>query len=115
MYASRILAAPRTARGLKRHEQAECEGCVYVAAAGAEDRRRHDDAAIAQKDFAKDRDALARPRQRREHGEIPEQDLEQERQIADQFDIAPGKAGEQPVWREPRNADDETKEGREHD
>ncbi len=63
----------------------------------------------------KKRDALARPRQGSEHREVPEQDLEQERQVADQLDIAAGEPGNQPIGRQPRNADDEAEHGRQHD
>ena len=55
------------------------------------------------------------PGKRAEHGEVPEQDLKQERQVADQFDIAAGQPRHQPVGREPCDADDEAEDGREHD
>ena len=55
------------------------------------------------------------PGQRQEHGEIPEQDLEQERQVADEFDVAAGEPREQPVGAQPRKPDDEAEDGREHD
>src|SRR5262249_28588530 len=47
------------------------------------DRRRNDEAAIVEKNLAEQRDALPWPRQRAEHRQVPEQDLEQQRQIAD--------------------------------
>jgi hypothetical protein len=64
---------------------------------------------------AEQRDALARPRQRAQHREIPEQDLEQERQVADQLHIGAGEPRNEPVGRESRDPDDEAEDGREHD
>jgi len=48
---------------------------------GIGDRLWNDQAAIAEKKKAEQRDALPRIRQRAEHREIPEQDLEQERRL----------------------------------
>ncbi len=54
-----------------------------------------------------DPDALPRPRQGAEHGQIPEQDLEQERQVADELDITPGQSCQQPIGGQPGDADEE--------
>ena len=41
--------------------------------------------------------------------------LQQERYVADQFDIAAGEMRDQPIARQPRDADGEAENGREHD
>ena len=79
------------------------------------DRPWNDQAAIVEKERAEQRDALPRRRQRREHGEIPEQDLEQHRQISHQLDIAAGNARQQPVRRQPAQRHQEADDGGEKD
>ena len=74
-----------------------------------------DQAAIVEEEAAEQRDALPRIRQRGEHGEIPEQDLEQQRQVADQFDIAAGNARQQPVRRQPAERHEESDHGGKED
>src|SRR6266850_5593515 len=49
---------------------------------GLRDRLRNHETAVGKKEAAEQRDALPRIWQRAEYGEIPEQDLEQQRQIA---------------------------------
>ena len=58
---------------------------------------------------------MARPRQGRQHREIPEQDLEQERLVADHLDIDFGNFRDQPVLRKPRDTDEKSEHGGEHD
>ena len=53
--------------------------------------------------------------QRRQHREVPEQDLEQQRQVADDLDIGAGDPRHQPVRRQPAERDDETENGGEED
>ncbi len=50
-----------------------------------------------------------------EHREVPEQDLEQERQVADQFHIAAGEPRQQPIGREPRDPDKKPQHRGKHD
>ena len=81
----------------------------------AEFRPRQEQAAIVENAAAGKRDAAAQLRQRFEHGVVPEQQLQQERHVADQFDVAACKPRDQPIARQPRDADDEAEHGREHD
>jgi hypothetical protein len=104
---------PNAKRNGCDHADRECD--QDGGRAVAHDRRRHDHAAVVEKDQIEDRNALARQRHRAEHGQIPEQDLEQERQVADNFHIAAGKARKQPVGAQPRKADDKAEDRREHD
>ena len=82
---------------------------------GLADRPWNDDAAIVEKEHVEQRHALPRRRQRGEHGQIPEQDLEQQRQVADQFDVAAGQPRHQPVRRQPSEADNEAEDRRKED
>ena len=50
-----------------------------------------------------------------EHRVVPEQNLQQERHVADQFDVTAGEPRHEPIARQPRNADDKTEHGREYD
>ena len=54
--------------------------------------------------------AVARPRHGQEHREIPEQDLQQRRNVAENFHIHRRQFGNDPVLRQPRHADDETED-----
>jgi hypothetical protein len=77
----------------------------HVTGAVAEARLRQNDAAVVEIDFVEDGDALPRRRQRSEHRQIPEQDPEQERQVAHQLHIGAGEPSDDPVGRQPGNAD----------
>src|SRR2546423_5384798 len=77
---------------------------------GIGDRLRNHQAAIGKKEAAENRNALPRVRQRGEHGQIPEQNLEQQRQVADQFDIAAGNARQQPVRRQSAERDQKSEQ-----
>ena len=83
--------------------------------AGLADRPRNHQTAVGEKEAAEQRNALPRIRQRAEHREIPEQDLEQQRQVADQFDIAAGNPRQQPVRRQPAQRHDKPDHGRKED
>ena len=52
---------------------------------------RREEAAIVEEDAARKRPAVAQVRQRLEHGVVPEQQLQQQRQVADQLDVAGGE------------------------
>ena len=80
-----------------------------------EDRARHEDAAVVDENLPEQRETLARSRQGPEHREVPEQDLEQERQVADQFHIAAGEPRQQPIGREPRDPDKKPQHRGKHD
>ncbi len=79
--------------------------------AGIADRFRNHQSTIREKETVEYRDALPRIGQGCEHRQIPEQDLEQGRQIAHQFDIAAGDARKQPVRRQPAERDDKSDQG----
>ena len=59
--------------------------------------------------------ALPRPRHGQHHGEIPEEDLQQRRDIAEGFDIDGGQLAEDPVRRQPRHAEQKTQHGGKQD
>ena len=59
-----------------------------------------------------DLDLAALVRHRAKHGEIPEEQLQQERHITDDFNIAGGKDAQHEILRQPHDAKDETKECR---
>ena len=80
-----------------------------------EERRGREQAAVVEEDAAGKRPAVAQVGQRLEHGVVPEQQLQQQRHVADHLDIAGGELRDQPVVRQPRDADDEAEDGREHD
>ena len=82
---------------------------------GCEERPRQEQAAIVENAAAGKRDAAAQFRQRLQHGVVPEQNLQKQRHVADQLDIAAGEPRHQPVARQPRDADDEPEHGRQHD
>src|SRR5579872_5185471 len=71
----------------------------------------NDNPAIGQKNNAGQRNALSWGWQRAEDREIPEQDLEQDWKVAQQFDIAAGDSRQQPVRREPAQRDSKSDQG----
>ena len=83
--------------------------------AGIADRLWNHETAVTEKEAAEQRDALPRIGQRGQHREIPEQDLEQERQVADQLDIAARDPRQQPVRRQPAQCHQKSKHGGEED
>ena len=87
----------------------------HVAEVFGELRPRQEQPAIVEEPAAGKRHAAAQFGQRFEHGVVPEQKLQQERHVADQFDIAAGQMRHQPIARQPRDADGEAEHGREHD
>ncbi len=76
------------------------------------DRPGNHKAAVREKEAAEQRDALAGIGQGRKHGEIPEQDLEQQRQVAYQLDVASRDARQQPVRRQPAQRNHKSDHGR---
>ncbi len=110
-----LLPAPRPYPQRDSRDDGEHQGPEDPAGPLPDHRRGHDDAAVVEKSRAQEREALARSGQRAEDGEIPEQNLEEDRKVADQLDIAGRQLGQQPVRREPRDADQEAEDRREHD
>ncbi|MCY1174294.1 hypothetical protein D9M73_144920 [compost metagenome] len=55
---------------------------------------------------------VARPRHGQEHREVPEQDLQQRRNVAEDFHIYRRQLGDDPVLRQPRHTHDETQDRR---
>ena len=96
-------------------DDADAERNQHPAEPALEERLRDKEAAVVEEDAAGDDEAFADRRQRLEHGVVPEQQLQQQRQIADGLDVARRRFGHQPVLRQPRNADDEAEDGGEHD
>ena len=77
--------------------------------------QRHVDAALVQVGDAVDGVAVGGQRQAAQDRVVPEEDLQQERHVAQRLDVHGGEPGDQPVLREPRDADEEAKCGRAHD
>src|ERR1700733_4784194 len=77
--------------------------------------RRNHEPAIGKEKNIEQRNALPGWRKRPEHGEIPEQDLEQERDVAQQFDIATGNSRQQPVRLQPAQRYQESDHRRKED
>ena len=78
-------------------------------------RPRQEQAAIVENAAAGKRDAAAQLRQRFEHGVVPEEELQQQRNVADQLDVAAGEPRDQPVVGELRQADHKADDGGEYD
>ena len=70
---------------------------------------------IVEKDAPTDRNTVANVRQRFKHRVVPEQQLQQQRQIANDFYVTARNFCQQPVARKPRYADDEAENSRKHD
>ena len=75
--------------------------------AGTEDRSRQEEAAIAEVGAEGQRAALPRTGQDREHRPVPEEKLQQHRDVAEGLDIDRREFGDQPVPRQARDADQE--------
>ena len=82
-----------------------------------EDRLRQEEAAVVEERRRRRATKLSRGRrQRLEHGDVPEQELQQQRDVADQSRHRPPPSRrDQPVRRQPRDADEEAEDGREDD
>ena len=84
--------------------------------AGPELRLRQEQAAVVEEDAAGNRDAVAHLRQRLEHGVVPEQQLQQQRHVADRLDVAGGELAPRSQFFDSRAMPiDEAEDGREHD
>ena len=106
--------APRYRRRLRRSTPTIKAPCTKPKP-GKQDRVGQEQPAIVEIDAAGEDDAFAEAGQRLEHGVVPEQQLQQQRDIADGLDVTGGDLGHQPVAGQPRYADDETEDGGEHD
>ncbi len=78
-------------------------------------RAREVQAAVVEKKTVAHGQALARPRQWSQHREVPEEDLQQQRNVAKHFDVDHRQLRDQPVGGKPRDAEDETEDGGEQD
>jgi hypothetical protein len=70
---------------------------------------------VVEEDAAGKLDALAHLRQRLDHSVVPEQQLQQQRQVADDLDIPIGEFRDEKVFGKPRDSDDETQDCRKND
>src|SRR5690606_23753935 len=77
----------------------------------APDGTRKIDAAVVDVAFKRQMNAFAGARQDRKHAEIPEEDDQQRRDVAEQFDIDHADLAHQPIVREPADTDDEADDG----
>ncbi len=84
--------------GITHYAQSQLGDIVFaeVPAAGAT-LKKGGDAAIVDIGAAGQGDRLAHLRQRLEHGEVPEQELQQHRHVADDLDIGAHQLGDEPV------------------
>lgn len=64
--------------------------------------------AVVQEEHAQEVDRVSRVGNRAKNREVPEEDLQQQRNVADHLDVDVGELGDHPVVGKPRNADDET-------
>ncbi|MNM98999.1 hypothetical protein D3C81_1115470 [compost metagenome] len=78
-------------------------------------RARHVQATVADEEGVVDIDTAPRSRQGQEHREVPEQDLQQRRDVAKGLHIHGRQLVDHPVRRQPRHTDDETQERRQDD
>ena len=78
-------------------------------------RLRHEEAALVEEEKIAGVQRLARAGQRGQHRDVPEQQLQQERQVADHLDIDHRHLGDDPVLRQPRDADDKAEDRGEED
>ncbi len=76
--------------------------------------RREIGAAVVDIEILTDADTVAHHRQHRQHGEIPEHELHQQRNVAHHLDIDIGDLVDDPVLRQPENAENKPDEGRQH-
>ena len=101
-----------------RRSRRRCRAASAISAqrdARLEHRLRQEQAAVVEEAAARNGKALAHAGQRLEHGVVPEQQLQQQRHVADDLDIEAGHPRHQPVLRQPRDADQKAEDGREHD
>ena len=98
-----------------RHDDRDRQRGQHQAEAFLEHRLRQEQAAVVEKSAARQQQAVAHLRQHLEHGVVPEQQLQQQRQVADHFDVDRGEPRHQPVGGQPRDADDEAEHCGKHD
>ena len=98
-----------------RHDHRDRQRGQHQADAFLEHRLRQEQPAVVEKSAARQQQAVAHLRQHLEHGVVPEQQLQQQRQVADHFDVDCGEPGHQPVGGQPRDADDEAEHRGKHD
>jgi hypothetical protein len=84
-------------------------------AAGPEYRRRRGQTADVEEEGIENRNAVARIGQRPQHPEIPEKDLQQQRDVAQHLDVDHRQLGYHPVVGQARDAEDEAEDGSEED
>src|SRR5690606_33309082 len=78
-------------------------------------RCRHVQTAVVEEEGLADVQALPRPGQGEEYREIPEKNLQQRRNVAEDLDVDGSQLADQPVRRQPRHAQYETDDGGQHD
>ncbi len=109
------LAAAGPTREQPAGGQPQQQGRGHQPEAGLEQGAGQIEPAQIQVHRAPEIQALARPRQGPQHREVPEKDLQQQRDIAENLDIGGRQAGDQPIARQPRHADYEAEQGRQRD
>ena len=108
-------ALPGIAREGVGHHDRQPERRYRRRRTGFRQRLWHDQAAIVDEKPPRDRDAVARIGQRLQHRVVPEEQLQQQRDVADHLDIDGRQLAQDPVWGQPRYAHDEAEHRREDD
>ncbi len=110
LYLQRDQLAPQQIE----QDKAEHDRTDHPELSAVERDRGNDQPAIGQED-AVDRFPGAARRRQSLHQHVPDQELQQERDVAQCFDIDGRQPREQPVGRQPRDADQRAHDGRDHD
>ncbi len=113
---ARLLLPPTGPARQENHQQnGSHKGGQHHAETGFENRGRHIEAPVTQKYRGAEFQTLTRPRQGLQHREIPEHDLQQQRDVTKGLHIDSGEAGNQPVAGEAGHPHEKTDNGREND
>ena len=102
-----VLAGARDAADDDEHHDADRDEGQPGQEPRRDLRRGQEDAALADEDRAWQGDRLGNRRQRQEDREVEDEELNEERRIADDLDVPRGDAPDEPVRRQSRHADDD--------
>ena len=91
------------------------EGCDRRPEELADHRLRHEEAAVVEKRERADLHALPRHGHQPQHAEIPDEDVQQQRNVAEDLDIDRREAAHDEIRRQPADADDEAEDRRRDD
>jgi len=115
LFAGRHLAGMRPALDVDAGGDGDDESEADPGIERVIDRQRKDHAAIADEDVGQHLPRLARARRADPQYVPPDDELQQQRDVAHGLDIECGQLVDQPVGRQPRDAHDRAEDGRQHD